>query len=368
MARSIFPLSLICLLFAFSAAAHEEVAIRVSGIGNYTMVGLIDPFAGRLIDEGEYAPCNGPDCNRYYALGATLNRIPGTEQLQDVVLWRTFTAPIQYRFSITTATYEPSFQITSQKSFNAAPAMRVAGFPYVNLARLPGAEDPNLIYVARELNQMNVSLRSLRFDEETKSLKMPTKSLITVRDSTLTSVRASDDGDFYGMVTRTGTNSQFVYKESLSATSSKSWKFSETDRITSTSITPEREGQPASRLLLYRVQKQNGNTYSSSVRLQALENSTGVLRSMGTPKNLTPFQATQQAGAEYYQSVAIDPLGRFAVYSVYSAACKKLIVKLQRLNPATGSKIGGPSVLLDCSDFAQFSVGAYALHVYDLTD
>lgn len=83
--------------------------------------------------------------------------------------------------------------------------------------------------------------------------------------------------------------------------------------------------------------------------------------SVTSAKVIAPFATTQQASAERFASVALEPNARFALYTAYSPACGKQIVKSQRFNNNTGSKIGPPKVLLDCAAFTNSLTGAYGL-------
>jgi hypothetical protein len=365
----------ILILFAFLpvAVAEDLLAYRTSAFPNYGMVGLVNPLSGELMDYKEFSLCQGMDCSGFYSLASTLNHVPGSDQFHDVTLLSSIQAPVRYRITITVIQVKNgTLIIVSQKSLTPPSAMRIAGFPYLNSTRVTGAEDPNLIFVSRDLNPKNVTLKAARFDEETKTVRMPPKSLITAPDQMLESVRASDSGDFYGMVVNNGTSSQLLYKHSMTETTTRSWKFPETTNHSSLSITGRMQfpilaagiQAPPKRLLLYRVLQQTGNNFSSSVRLQALdEDATGALRSMGPARLLTPLQSTLQPGAETLQSVSIEPQGRFAFYASYSSACKKEIVKAQKLNPKTGAKMGGPQTLVGCEEFARSITGAYGLDV-----
>jgi hypothetical protein len=85
------------------------------------------------------------------------------------------------------------------------------------------------------------------------------------------------------------------------------------------------------------------------------------------PPTTIASEATTIAGsAPFFQSVAMDPKGRFIVYAGFSPACKKLLMKFQRLNPLTGGKIGGPKVLVGCPDVSTSSTGVYGLNVINL--
>lgn len=75
---------------------------------------------------------------------------------------------------------------------------------------------------------------------------------------------------------------------------------------------------------------------------------------------------TIAGSAPFFQSEAIDPKARFVLYAGYSSACKKLILKYQRINPLTGRKIGGPKILAGCPDVAASSTGVYGLNVINL--
>jgi hypothetical protein len=123
-----------------------------------------------------------------------------------------------------------------------------------------------------------------------------------------------------------------------------------------------------STLLLYRVFKVQGASTQTAVFLQALQMVNGQLALVGKPKIIAPFTTNPQPGLHALQSVSLAPDGRFALYTVYSAECKKEIVKFQRLNPNTGSKMGAPQTLAGCSSFSNSITGAYGLDVIALPE
>lgn len=70
---------------------------------------------------------------------------------------------------------------------------------------------------------------------------------------------------------------------------------------------------------------------------------------LGPPKPIVKVR-TGLGSSDFFQSVAIDPQGRFVIYTVFSPSCKKWILKFQRINPVTGKKIGGAKLLAGCPD------------------
>lgn len=97
---------------------------------------------------------------------------------------------------------------------------------------------------------------------------------------------------------------------------------------------------------------------------------------IGPAVKITNAAITKQTVSEYYQSVGIDPQGRFVVYSKFSPACNKNLLIFQRIDSTlpTGpgtlapsiKKIGGPKTLAGCTDFTDSSTGAYGLDVINL--
>jgi hypothetical protein len=87
---------------------------------------------------------------------------------------------------------------------------------------------------------------------------------------------------------------------------------------------------------------------------------------LGKRVNITKTTRTNNPISEFFQTVAIDPLGRFVLYTQFNAACQKNVLKFQRVNPATLSKIGIAKTLAGCGDFANSPTGAYGLDVIPL--
>jgi hypothetical protein len=95
----------------------------------------------------------------------------------------------------------------------------------------------------------------------------------------------------------------------------------------------------------------------------------------GRPVAITNITNTPNPGAEFFQTVAIDPKGRFVLYAQYNPGCKKNILKLQRINPAAAFasnatpqsvKIGAPKILAGCGEFPTSTSGAIGLDVLNL--
>ena len=108
---------------------------------------------------------------------------------------------------------------------------------------------------------------------------------------------------------------------------------------------------------LFMVQEQYGGEGAGSARPSGIS----------PPIILVNFKNTTLASNTFFQSVAIDPLARFALYVQYSGSCQKNILKFLRINPQTGRKMGGPKILAGCSDLTGTNnSGAYGLDVFNL--
>jgi hypothetical protein len=120
--------------------------------------------------------------------------------------------------------------------------------------------------------------------------------------------------------------------------------------------------------LLYRIHRQQGNAIQSSILLQQMQLQGNSFVTTGTPKTIAPFTTTGAAGAENVHSVALGPNGDFAIFSAFSTACQKEILRFQRLNANTGAKIGAPVTLIDCAAFSGSIFGAYAVDLLPLAN
>jgi hypothetical protein len=83
------------------------------------------------------------------------------------------------------------------------------------------------------------------------------------------------------------------------------------------------------------------------------------------------FQTAWKSNSEYVgavHSVALGPNGDFAIFSAFSTACQKEILRFQRLNANTGAKIGAPVTLIDCAAFSGSIFGAYAVDLLPLAN
>jgi len=109
---------------------------------------------------------------------------------------------------------------------------------------------------------------------------------------------------------------------------------------------------------------------SSSFRADSPETLT-----LGPSIQLTKFKNTTIGNTEFFQTLAIDPQGRFLVYADYSQKCKKNILKFVALDSSLlfsstpdSARIlkTKPKVLAGCGDFKNSSTGAYGIDVVNL--
>lgn len=87
---------------------------------------------------------------------------------------------------------------------------------------------------------------------------------------------------------------------------------------------------------------------------------------VGTPKSIVNPVSAPNAQAQSFQPLAIAPNGTFLVYTQFSAACRRQVIKIIRLNPNTGSKMGGAREVQGCSRSSANTVGSYGLNLWEL--
>jgi hypothetical protein len=113
-------------------------------------------------------------------------------------------------------------------------------------------------------------------------------------------------------------------------------------------------------LLIVRTAVQQGNgDYTTQVFTLPLDVSQPQWEVAGAPTPITkPVLSDKHAVARSFHSVAIDPFGRFAVYTYPSHASG--VVKTQQLDPGTGEKLGKSHVVFRSTDFSP-EAGPYGL-------
>jgi hypothetical protein len=101
----------------------------------------------------------------------------------------------------------------------------------------------------------------------------------------------------------------------------------------------------------------------SQIQIQILDASNA--QPLGPAKALTNFVAAPNGTAEVFASLALPPNADLVLYTTFSSACRQQILKAQQINPTTGSKVGGPRVLVGCAQLPPrtASVGVYGLDI-----
>jgi hypothetical protein len=117
------------------------------------------------------------------------------------------------------------------------------------------------------------------------------------------------------------------------------------------------------RLMVYRTKKVSGANISSQIFLQVLNVSGNTLTPAGSRKAITPPTKSVGLAIENRQSVAIDPAGRYVLYTQFSPTCLKQVLKYQRIDPATGNKIGPAVPQVSCTDLTGKLLGVYGIDV-----
>lgn len=120
--------------------------------------------------------------------------------------------------------------------------------------------------------------------------------------------------------------------------------------------------KPAANVIYYfdRNFKNGGTpTAQSQIRIMNVDPTTAV--PLGAPRPITNFVNAPLFNAETFQSISAAPDGGLVVYTVYSGACKKMILKAQRLTG--GQKVGGAKTLLNCNQLTQSGSGVYGINI-----
>lgn len=115
------------------------------------------------------------------------------------------------------------------------------------------------------------------------------------------------------------------------------------------------------RYIVYRTSKVQGiDTISSQLFLHAITANTG--KPVGISKPLTRIQTTVAPIAEPSQSVAIDPAGKFVLYTSYASVCGKNVLKFQPLIP-TPSGSSSSRVIFGCNRSAETFSGVAGIDI-----
>jgi hypothetical protein len=119
------------------------------------------------------------------------------------------------------------------------------------------------------------------------------------------------------------------------------------------------------RYLVYRVFRNVGTaSQQSQIVIQKIDDAKG--KPIGAPIPLTQFKNAFQAGAESVQSLALSPDGKLLLFTEYSGACKKMILKAASLS---GNKFAkAPVVVAGCAGLASTPFGFLGLDIMRLSE
>jgi hypothetical protein len=114
------------------------------------------------------------------------------------------------------------------------------------------------------------------------------------------------------------------------------------------------------RFLVYREFRNVGTvTQQSRIMIVTIDDTTG--KPIGSAKPLTQFKNAFQATAEAIQSLAIAPNGKLLLFTEYSSACKKMILKAVNLN---GDVTSGPAkTIAGCAVLASTPAGYLGIDI-----
>ncbi len=83
---------------------------------------------------------------------------------------------------------------------------------------------------------------------------------------------------------------------------------------------------------------------------------------VGDVKTIRKFKKTSQANAEAFQSIAVQPEGKYVLYTEFSSACGKEIIRRRNLD-TQGNPKGRAKTILGCSKVKNTPVGAFGLDI-----
>jgi hypothetical protein len=114
------------------------------------------------------------------------------------------------------------------------------------------------------------------------------------------------------------------------------------------------------RYLVFRTFRNVSTTsQQSQIMIQTIDDATG--KPLNDPTPVTNFAKAFQAGAEAIQSIAIAPDAKFMLFTVYSDACKKQILK--QVNLVNGEVAGGAKTIANCSGLAASPAGIVGVDI-----
>jgi hypothetical protein len=116
------------------------------------------------------------------------------------------------------------------------------------------------------------------------------------------------------------------------------------------------------RYLIYRAFRNVGtSTQQSQIMIQKIDDATG--KPIEAAKPLTVFKNSLLAAAEAFQSLAISPNAELLLFTEYSGACKKMILKATKI--ANGTLSGPAKVVAGCEGLASTPLGYIGIDIVE---
>jgi hypothetical protein len=220
--------------------------------------------------------------------------------------------------------------------------------------------NPDLYFVSR--TPANTIFQEAQFNPNNGTIVPPFKNLLSIRNGAAIGAFSSPTGDIAGLLTRGVGTVETIHK-----VGSETGKTILVQRpnvygvsvdITSTIQTTS----GPSRLAVYSVTIQNGATFTRGIFSRMFNSQNATLVPRGSENVIQPFQNSPLAGLErYFQNVAVSNDAGSVIYTSYDAACKKDVLWYQKVNPTTGSKVGGRTPLINCASLANAPFGIHAV-------
>ena len=113
------------------------------------------------------------------------------------------------------------------------------------------------------------------------------------------------------------------------------------------------------RFFVFKVFQGSGNAIQTAIFLQVVDEKG---KFVGDVKTIRKFKKTLQANAEAFQSIAVQPDGKYVLYTEFSSACGKEILRRRNLD-SQGNPKGKPKTILGCSKVKNTPVGAFGLDI-----
>lgn len=371
--RGLKLLLLVCLFLVSQVSFAEDFYYKTNYYGNGFIGGEFTFNNGTINVKNELSTvtCPDADCINRFTFGGALTWLPDNT-IVDVSVTGKFQLPQAYKIHCMKIIEQSGggLVVDSRRQLSIPPKWGFAGFPFIDMRPMDDMVINTLKFIGRLPNSQNVALRTVPFNASTCKPAGPPKDLLTFPDAQLNTVIgyygqtagvvlkevAEDIIDLIFLTPEVSTARISAPPGTWVASASVAGVEGSPSRMSSAKAAATQKW-----FLLYKLVRQRGNGFEAGLFMQVLEVDGASIEPVGKAKVIAPFAITQQPNAERFASVAFEPNARFALYTAYSPTCGKQIVKSQRFNPNTGSKIGPPKVLLDCNAFANSIVGAFGL-------